>query len=598
MRKFPDHYIAENGLFFPSQDRTTADFAYTDGEAFETRIEGVIASARDRSLFSSEISAGIWDWRSACHLSPVRANILRPLQEVCRRRVLELGAGCGIITRYLGELGGSVVALEGSARRAGVTRLRTADLENVSVVCDRIEDFDAREKFDVVTMIGVLQYARLYSNCEGRAELALLRNATRQLDEDGILVIAIQNPLGLKYFAGFAEPNVGTPYYGIEGRYSPKTIVRLGLREITSLLEEAGLNNHVALLPLPDYHMPTTILSGKGALPTPLFSGKALLAQAVGRDRARPDWSVPAFSLERAWDAVYENGLATELANAWIIVASRNARTLSFLQETPHFAWHYSVERHPAYATAKCFTRQGDRITVNSEYLTGHAKPAVPITHTCENSTYLLGRLWWSQLVEILNTPGWSVRDLGAWAKRWLDALCEQAGFDQLGTFPLTTGCPGSLFDLTPMNCTETPEGRLAFFDREWEVESSLPFHYLAIRGIFGSLVNIASCAPPTPGTSLNILPLTQAILLQQGCDIRDEHLRHYLEHEFRVQNWVIKGTDGTPTEHWISAIKEARLIVRLPQQVTQAPPCVRNPPLRQFMKKILNHSRRLFGAT
>jgi SAM-dependent methyltransferase len=564
MPNYPSQYKVDDGVHIPLHDGGQgSSFSYTDGEDFEHSIRKIIVAASDRSLFSPELRAAIWDWRSSCHLSPVRANILRPLQAKCSGRVLELGSGCGIITRYLGELGGDVVALEASAVRASITRQRTADLENVKVVCDRIEDFNADDKFDMVTMIGVLQYARMFSNCGERAELELLRNAARQLNDDGVLVIAIQNKLGLKYFSGFPEPNVDMPYYGIENRYGSDTIIRFGLDEIRNALSSIGLESQQILLPLPDYHMPVSILAPAGSRPNPHFSGQALLALSVGRDRARPDWAVPSFSLERVWESIYSNGLAADLANSFLIVAGKRDSSLDFLAQADNFAWHYSVERHPAFVTAKHFALKEGKVEVKRECLQPQPAPTVPVIHHVEDELYVNGPLWWSSLVKVVNTPGWSAADVCVWARRWLDALCEQAGLGPAVALSLDKVVPGTMFDWTPMNCIETPDGKLRFFDKEWEIQSSLTLSYVVLRGLFGSLVSVASCARPLPGTTLQIIDLLREALRLQSIGITEEHIEKYIAQESSVQHWINHGVDGGIAEPWAKYVKGAKLVVR-----------------------------------
>ena len=79
-------------------------FTYSDGEV-EEYIAKVVAEASDRSLTSFALAAGINDWASHYHLSHTRSYLLRPLQDLLQKsRVLELGAGCGALTRYLGEI--------------------------------------------------------------------------------------------------------------------------------------------------------------------------------------------------------------------------------------------------------------------------------------------------------------------------------------------------------------------------------------------------------------------------------------------------------------------------------------------------------------
>src|ERR1035441_1782888 len=78
---------------------------YSDGFEVEQRLYDVVRSAGDRSSLSVELSAAICDWPSEYHLSRSRHCLLRPLAIQPGDNVLELGCGCGAITRYLGEIG-------------------------------------------------------------------------------------------------------------------------------------------------------------------------------------------------------------------------------------------------------------------------------------------------------------------------------------------------------------------------------------------------------------------------------------------------------------------------------------------------------------
>ena len=102
--------------------------AYNDGDEIELRIASIIDNATDISVLSDELRPHCTNWPSLYHLSNTRANILRPFEADLCGDVLEIGAGLGAITRYLGECGGNVLAVEGTLRRAAIARARTRDL--------------------------------------------------------------------------------------------------------------------------------------------------------------------------------------------------------------------------------------------------------------------------------------------------------------------------------------------------------------------------------------------------------------------------------------------------------------------------------------
>ena len=105
---------------------TISEFAYSDGAEAEARLLGVVSQAKDRGTFSPELAKAINDWPSEYHLSRARHCLVRPLGIRPEDKVLELGSGCGAVTRYLGEIGANVVAVEGSLARARVCLLYTS----------------------------------------------------------------------------------------------------------------------------------------------------------------------------------------------------------------------------------------------------------------------------------------------------------------------------------------------------------------------------------------------------------------------------------------------------------------------------------------
>ena len=139
-----------------------AGIDYSDGDETERRIGMAINSVSDLTVFSPELRSHCVDWASTYHLSSLRANILRPFQINKGQDILEIGAGCGALSRYLGECGANVLGLEGSLRRSKTARSRTRDLPNVTVVAEKLSDFRTEQRFDVITLIGVLEYAGLY----------------------------------------------------------------------------------------------------------------------------------------------------------------------------------------------------------------------------------------------------------------------------------------------------------------------------------------------------------------------------------------------------------------------------------------------------
>jgi len=566
-----NNYQLIDGIWLrPLSAQSMTEFTYSDGEDVERRLYSLIENASDKSLFSQELARSIDDWPTRYYLSPTRANLLRPFEPALKKgRVLELGAGCGAITRYLGEIGAEVTAVEGSFTRARIARLRTADLSNVNVVCDRIESFSTNIKFDVITLIGVLEYARAYAPTAGFSQEDLLSHAVSHLDNDGFLVLAIENQLGLKYLAGAQEDHVGVPYFGINDNYRSDTVATFGLLELKTILSKAGLTHHDAFIPLPDYKLPVTVLSPEGAAPTGVFNAEAQITQSVVADHQRP--VTPPFSLESALAVSHRNGLAQDLAGSFLIIASRTERGLARASCKDQLAWHYSQTRAPAFMNQTVFVSEGDRIAVKRSRLVDRPPPVVPIENVITDEEYINGNSWSVELTRILNAPGWGIDTLGNWAAPWIELIAEQCQISDIKAVSIHERVDGRYFDATPFNAISDQNGKLRLFDQEWRAKSPLEIGFILFRGLKGSIVRITSYAEPKPDTPRNINRLVMAVLAHQGVLISKGDVERYDELELRFQKWINGELDEQINERLIQEFWTSSLNIRpSAHQVTQ----------------------------
>ena len=126
------------GIHIPVEDdngRGLEPFAYSDGDEAEDYVLHSIREAGDVSDNSPELSRYARDWASYYHLAPGRANAIRALELPQDISILELGSGCGAVSRHLGENHRELHCVEGSLRRAMITRERCRGLGNVKVYC-------------------------------------------------------------------------------------------------------------------------------------------------------------------------------------------------------------------------------------------------------------------------------------------------------------------------------------------------------------------------------------------------------------------------------------------------------------------------------
>jgi glycosyltransferase involved in cell wall biosynthesis/2-polyprenyl-3-methyl-5-hydroxy-6-metoxy-1,4-benzoquinol methylase len=509
--------------------------AYSDGDESEERIARIIEQARDLSVLSSELSRHCTDWASLYHLGTARGNILRPFEHCLSGRVLEIGAGCGAISRYLGECGGQVLSLEGSVRRARIAASRTRDLDNVTVLAERFDAFDTEQRFDVITLIGVLEYASMFSR-DSDAALSMLKRVHQLLEPDGKLFIAIENQLGLKYFAGAPEDHLCVPMYGIEGRYIKGQPQTFGRRRLVELITAAGFEQTQFLYPAPDYKLPHSITTERG-FGVRSFDAAALAWQNVKKDPQLP--GATGFNLERAWPVVIDNGLGMELANSFLIAASRTAEPVV---ATNILAFHYNTSRQPAFCKASRFVETATGIEVQHQALRAEVKPDNEggVRHQLsEVDIYVSGKPLSQRFINIATTPDWGIQDFSLFIRQYLHTLrsllAERGHACELRD--VNEWLPGIFIDAVPHNIIMGGDGSATLIDIEWEASAGVELGHLLLRSL---LLLIANATPFHP----SVIPPTRRQFIVESLraaelPVTDADLGRYIAREALFQAFV-----------------------------------------------------------
>ena len=237
-------------------DFYTGSDLYSDGD-----IENEIINYEEQYIDMDEVFKKDIRWPVFYHLTPIRKNILNwyPFKEDAE--VLEIGAGMGAITGALCDKCKSVVSVELSKNRAKSIATREKDRENLEIIVGNLNDIDFGErKFDYITLIGVFEYAALYTN-SNNPYIDFLCNIKKLLKADGKILIAIENKFGMKYWIGAPEDHTSKKYDGITGYQESKNIQTFGKEELKQLLRQAGFEYTKFYYPMPDYKLPTIIFS-------------------------------------------------------------------------------------------------------------------------------------------------------------------------------------------------------------------------------------------------------------------------------------------------------------------------------------------------
>ena len=278
---------------------------YSDGEIEDTLLE-IVKTHRDFDTLLANDSR----WPILYHLSPIRQNIINWYPFSRDASCLEIGGGCGAITGALCQALRSVKVVELSKRRSMINYERHKSYEHLEIIVGNLNDIEFKEKFDYITLNGVLEYAGAFTKTE-KPYRDFLKQIKSYLKKDGKLFIAIENRYGLKYFAGAKEDHTGREFDGISGYPDNDSVRTFGKKELEDLLTESGYSDQTFYYPHPDYKMPTEIYSDDW-LPDP----EKQMNKTPNYDQERLDL----FNEEEAFRGIIENNQFPFFANSFLVV--------------------------------------------------------------------------------------------------------------------------------------------------------------------------------------------------------------------------------------------------------------------------------------
>lgn len=474
-----------------------AGIGYADGG--EHYLMQVVESGVDLSTASNDAVKHMKDWPSEYHLSQKRHLILEPLNIQPGQTVLELGCGCGALTRYLGEIGALVTAVEGEVSRAQVAAARTKDLPNVTVVVDDLLEIDFQEKFDWVLLIGVFEYSQKYGKTGDRQEdyLKIVKN---HLKPSGTLAIAIENKIGVKYITGAGEDHNSKLHYGIQDLYADDDITTWGKGELSSILNKSGFDSLNFYGVFPDYKLPKVIFSEK-INEYSQFRAEELLLYVKSHDYTGK--ALRYFDDSLFCASLRKNKLLVEMANSFLVLAKFEDEVLkSNNSESDILAFYFSVDRINAFRTKTTFQYNNLNYIVVEKSGGGGSFSVVDsdgkvfeIKHKKNDqiTEYLDGELLASNFSKSIVRG--SIHQVNEILKTWMDFLLSR-----FSIYDKTTGrkievnhlqgldlssvmIDGDALDCGPHNLI-IHEGKLTDFDLEWIVGSPIPLSWVLKRSV------------------------------------------------------------------------------------------------------------------
>lgn len=232
---------------------------YNEGDEEEELVLQTVKKSTDYNDYL-QVILNDSRWPVLYQLSKQRENIIAPMKIDLASEVLEIGAGMGAVTGAIAGRCKTVDCIELSKRRSLANAYRNREFNNIEIYVGNFQDVYLEKKYDVITLIGVLEYAQYYISSDTPYE-DFLKKISSLLKPNGILYIAIENKLGLKYFAGCSEDHIGRPFAGIEGYRKEDNVKTFSRSQLIKLLVTAGFTSPYFYYPYPDYKLAFEIYS-------------------------------------------------------------------------------------------------------------------------------------------------------------------------------------------------------------------------------------------------------------------------------------------------------------------------------------------------
>lgn len=297
--------------FYPGED------FYCDGASEDELLSIVQNTQPDR--YQEEIQKRR-SWEILYHLSDLRENIVEWLPIDKKSKVLEVGSGCGAVTGSLARRAGSVTCVELSKKRSQINAYRHKDCGNVTIHLGNFQDIEPAlpTDFDYIFLIGVFEYGKSYIGSDTPFS-DFYKIVKKHVRQGGRIVIAIENKMGLKYWAGCREDHLGTFFSGLEDYPeggAARTFTRKGLEKILRECREEQIHFYY---PYPDYKFMTMAYSDRYL---PKVGELSNNLRNFDRDR------MLLFDEKKVFDMLVREGLFPLFSNSYLVVTGEALPTV------------------------------------------------------------------------------------------------------------------------------------------------------------------------------------------------------------------------------------------------------------------------------
>lgn len=338
-----------------------------------------------------------------------------------------------------------------------------------------------------------------------------LRHAHHRIGREGVLLLALPNRFGLRFWAGCPEPATGRLFATLADRVSPGAGEMgrfVSRRELALALDRAGLAALEWYFAVPDAQGTGTsgsLLSERLVAAAPELAADLAWARPSA-DRLRP--RIDLFAEALVGRELARAGLFAEFASHFLVAAARqspSAATSIWQRLCPlpsEAGWHFASGRREPIETLFELVPEGIAVVKRRQ---GEAPPL------------RFGEFQWKPEERTLLSPGEPLR---LRLQSHLAAGSGPAFFAEFDAFFAATakrfqfagegGCErfsGEALDALVTNATRTCDGAFHYFDLEWCAPAGVPASWWILRNVAACLEMLGPSLPRT-GTGSGLYAL------------------------------------------------------------------------------------------
>lgn len=495
-------------------------------------IEIGLANIRDRSVLSTDVIALQKTPKQSYFLSGQRCNLLRPFEKYLQsdKRVLELGCECGVITRYFGECGAEVCAVEENPQKAAIAALRCYGMRKVHIINDQILKLPiVLGKFDIVTVIN--GFCNESSKEIEKPEIHLLEKAKSFLRKNGVLILVTENKFGLKRLAGVpgsTEKSCWETLTTLNCRYGTNTYTR---KEVVDFIQQVGFTHHEQFVPISDYRKTSSVVLPKGLY---YLDHKNKISDIF--DAIQPFDEQPAiFNLQAAWQNAVKGGLVHQLADSLCFFATTTETLPENLVESHLLAVHFGGLPNGEKKFGKdvaIYEKEGTLLVKRKAWFPELQNKGESVCQILEDEPFHEGKILLHSIRQATLQNEWNVTTVAETFRPWIEFLQEHRD-------PSTGTLPKNFLDCCPINIIDQSNGNLVAFDLEWSSNEPVPFELVLVRGIFTTLERLGTVAKPANLTDIFFGTLIQKIAAHFGWHFSDDELADILDRQNILGNFL-----------------------------------------------------------